>query len=180
MLGEVERGEIGFRAEMRSEVARLGAKAGARYIPECSAKVGDARCGIDLDSSEFKGSGTVSALLGDGFTATGLGSFRAGWFARGALTWTSGPNDGIRSEVRGFTAGITGRALALWRDPPFPIEVGDHFTVTAGCDKSFATCKAKFANAANFRGFPHMPGEGFVAEYAVAGDPSLDGGSRND
>ena len=102
----------------------------------------------------------------------------AGWFARGVLTWTSGANDGLRSEVRGFTAGITGRTLALWRDPPFPIEVGDHFTVTAGCDKSFATCKAKFANAANFRGFPHMPGEGFAAEYAVKGDPRSTAASR--
>ena len=71
LIGEVERGEVGFRAEMRSEVARLGAKAGARYIPECSATVGDARCGVDLDSAEFKGTGAVAALLADGFTVTG-------------------------------------------------------------------------------------------------------------
>ena len=39
---------------------------------------------------------------------------------------------------------------------------GDAFTITAGCDKQFATCQAKFANAVNFRGFPHMPGNDYV------------------
>lgn len=35
----------------------------------------------------------------------------------------------------------------------------------ASCDKSFAACKA-FGNAANFRGFPHLPGNDRA--YAVA------------
>ena len=43
-----------------------------------------------------------------------------------------------------------------------PSHLGDTFTVTAGCDKQFATCQAKFANAVNFRGFPHMPGNDFI------------------
>jgi len=30
--------------------------------------------------------------------------------------------------------------------------------IAAGCDKSFRTCGARFANRMNFRGFPHMPG----------------------
>ena len=50
------------------------------------------------------------------------------------------------------------------------IAAGDTFTVTAGCDKLFSTCQAKFANAVNFRGFPHMPGNDFVLSYARAGD----------
>ena len=49
------------------------------------------------------------------------------------------------------------------------IAAGDTFAVTAGCDKQFATCRAKFANAVNFRGFPHMPGNDFVAAYPRAG-----------
>ena len=54
---------------------------------------------------------------------------------------------------------------------------GDTFTVTAGCDKQFATCQAKFANAVNFRGFPHMPGNDFVTAVARPGDPANDGSS---
>jgi uncharacterized phage protein (TIGR02218 family) len=36
----------------------------------------------------------------------------------------------------------------------------------AGCDRQFATCRAKFGNALRFRGFPHMPGDDFVLSYA--------------
>jgi uncharacterized phage protein (TIGR02218 family) len=90
----------------------------------------------------------------------------------------AGANAGTRSEVRAFADEITGRRIALWRDPPFPIEVNDGFNLTAGCGKTFAICRAKFTNGVNFRGFPHMPGEGFAAEYAVKGDHNLSGGSR--
>jgi uncharacterized phage protein (TIGR02218 family) len=49
------------------------------------------------------------------------------------------------------------------------IAVGDTFTVTAGCDKRFATCVQKFDNAVNFRGFPHIPGNDFVMSYPTPG-----------
>ena len=39
-------------------------------------------------------------------------------------------------------------------------------TLTAGCDKQFATCRDRFGNADNFRGFPHMPGRDFVFSFA--------------
>jgi len=57
------------------------------------------------------------------------------------------------------------------------IAVGDGFTVTPGCDRSFATCKAKFANAVNFRGHPYMIGDDAALAAAASSTP-LDGGSR--
>jgi uncharacterized phage protein (TIGR02218 family) len=60
---------------------------------------------------------------------------------------------------------------------PEPLAAGDTFTVTAGCDKHFDTCVAKFNNAVNFRGFPHIPGNDFVVRYPVSGEPGHDGGS---
>lgn len=60
-------------------------------------------------------------------------------------------------------------------DDPVLIEAG---AIAAGCDKSFATCGARFANRANFRGFPHMPG----VDAVLAGPASNrrnDGGRRS-
>jgi uncharacterized phage protein (TIGR02218 family) len=37
---------------------------------------------------------------------------------------------------------------------------------SAGCDKQFATCRDRFGNAANFRGFPHIPGNDYVISHA--------------
>lgn len=44
------------------------------------------------------------------------------------------------------------------------------------CDQRFSTCKERFGNAENFRGFPHMPGTDFIlAGPAASGN---DGGQR--
>ena len=77
---------------------------------------------------------------------------------------------GRAMEVRAHraTAGVV--EIELWQPMHFEVAAGDTFIVTAGCDKLFATCAAKFANAENFRGFPHMPGNDFALSYARTGD----------
>ena len=51
-----------------------------------------------------------------------------------------------------------------------PIAVGDDFVVRAGCDKRLETCRDRFANVVNFRGFPHIPGQDTVIRYPNRGD----------
>lgn len=43
--------------------------------------------------------------------------------------------------------------------PFVDMKVGDEVVVTAGCDHSFSTCKAKFSNGANFGGHPYIPAD---------------------
>jgi len=45
-----------------------------------------------------------------------------------------------------------------------------------GCDRQLATCRDRFGNVANFRGFPHIPGSDFVLKYPRSGD-RRDGGA---
>ena len=45
-----------------------------------------------------------------------------------------------------------------------------------GCDRQLATCRDRFANMINFRGFPHVPGADFLLRYPKA-DSRLDGGA---
>jgi uncharacterized phage protein (TIGR02218 family) len=52
--------------------------------------------------------------------------------------------------------------LELWEVMTKEVEAADAFTITAGCDKHFKTCKAKFDNSVNFRGFPHVSGIDFA------------------
>ena len=47
--------------------------------------------------------------------------------------------------------------LTLLEAPVRAIAEGDGFTIRAGCDKRMETCGVKFANTANFRGFPTPP-----------------------
>lgn len=106
----------------------------------------------------------------------GLGTFAQGWFAGGRLSFASGQAEGLAFDLRAHTTS-GGVELELWSEPTATIAPGDSFDVTAGCDKSFGTCKAKFANVANFRGFPHIPGNDHLQSYPNRGEPKLDGGS---
>ena len=97
----------------------------------------------------------------------------SGWFSAGKLSFTSGANAGRAMEVKRHAAG----AIALWQAMSETVAPGDAFTITAGCDKQFATCRDRFANGINFRGFPYMPGNDVALAAPVQGQ-ALDGGSR--
>jgi uncharacterized phage protein (TIGR02218 family) len=89
-----------------------------------------------------------------------------GWYDGGELRWTSGANAGQTVAVCSWDA--TTSTLTLFLPALYPIEVGDAVTIRPGCDKIFATCQAKFANAVNFRGFPHVPGNDQALSYPDA------------
>jgi uncharacterized phage protein (TIGR02218 family) len=158
-LSEVTRSGAAFAAELVSLKADLERLIGRVYARACDAEVGDARCRVDLDAPAFRGVGAVTSAVGaKRFLASGLGAFEHGWFTGGVLTWASGANVGASARI----VRHTGSEIELSAAPRFAIEAADEFVATAGCDKSFATCGAKFANRDNFRGFPHMPGPGAV------------------
>jgi uncharacterized phage protein (TIGR02218 family) len=178
-LGEVARGKVAFEAEMRGLAHKLNQPVGRAFLRSCDADLGDARCGINLAESAYTGTGAVAAVLTPArvFTATGLGAFASGWFSSGKLSWASGANAGRAMEVKAHgKANVV--TIELWQAMSEAVGAGDQFTITAGCDKQFATCKAKFNNITNFRGFPYMPGNDAVIAYPVRGEGLLDGKSR--
>jgi hypothetical protein len=145
-IGEVTRAGGAFRAELRSLAHRLGQPQGRVYGRRCDAALGDRRCGVDL--ARFTGHGSVAAVdASGGLLVSGLDAFADGFLL-----------------------------LSLWLPPEQTPLPGDTLSVTAGCDKSFSTCRAKFANHLNFRGFPHLPGADFAYSYAAGGE-SHDGGA---
>ncbi|MEJ8573116.1 DUF2163 domain-containing protein [Microbaculum marinum] len=179
-IGEVRRGELAFTAELRGLAQALDQALGRTYRRTCDADLGDARCAVDLDDPAFKATATVVSCIDDRVltvAAFAEGDFAPGWFRHGRLTWTGGANAGQSVEVREHTVEAAGIVLTQWQQAAFTIEPGDTFTVTAGCDKTFATCRTKFANRANFRGFPHMPGNDRAFSYVVGDSGENDGGS---
>jgi uncharacterized phage protein (TIGR02218 family) len=179
-LGEVRREGTAYTAEFRGLAHRLNEERGRLYTATCSADLGDARCTVDLNTPEFRGIGAIAALRGTSvFAASGLAAFDDGWFTAGKLAWTSGPNAGLAVEVKSHRVEGAAVIITLWQAMPEPLAVNDAFVVTAGCDKRFATCRDRFDNVLNFRGFPHIPGNDFMVSYAVPGAPGNDGGSLN-
>jgi uncharacterized phage protein (TIGR02218 family) len=71
-----------------------------------------------------------------------------------------------------------GREIELWEEVRAAVRPGDAVRMEAGCDKRAETCRGKFANFLNFRGFPHVPGEDWQMAYPKRAGRN-DGGSLN-
>jgi uncharacterized phage protein (TIGR02218 family) len=177
-LGEVTTGNGGFEAEVRGLAHLLNQPQGRVYQFGCDAILGDVRCGIDLNAAGFSDAGTVVSLADAELVLSGIG-FVDEWATRGSIGFTSGAGAGKTLSVRRHRL-ISGQTrVSLWATPTFSIVAGDAVILRAGCDKQFTTCRAKFSNGVNFRGFPHMPGTDFVFSSPLQGDSTNDGGKRN-
>lgn len=131
------------------------------YGPGCLHNLYDAGC--TLVRATFTVTGTAST----GSTASAIKTSRTeadGYFELGAITFTSGANNGLTRTVKTFahTNGLFSLAKAF---PAAPAN-GDTFSAYPGCDKKGAdasgnvnngTCKVKFNNLAHFRGAPYIP-----------------------
>lgn len=162
-IGEVRRTGSAFAAEVRGLAHYLQQSKGRVFQFSCDAELGDERCGINLADPAYRAEGSVAVSLGDRLFATAsLAGFADGWFTRGLLTFVTGGNLGRSVEVKRHQLRSSDAMLELWQPPGASIGAGDVFVVTAGCDQQHATCRAKFANVVNYRGFPHMPGNDFL------------------
>ncbi|WP_339948964.1 DUF2163 domain-containing protein [uncultured Albimonas sp.] len=177
VVGEIRRGDLAFELEILGRSEALNRPIGRVFQRSCDAEVGDARCGVELDGAFRKAGEVLSLQDARRFSVEGnAAESPAGWFDHGKVEWTSGANEGRVVAIRRFYAQSGLMVVDLWNTPAAPIQAGDGFRLVAGCNKTASTCKAKFANFLNFRGFPLMPGEDWTTAYPRS-DEVHDGGS---
>lgn len=167
-IGKIIRRDGALVAELESLVRNLDRPAGRYLRRSCDAELGDARCGVAM--AGFGAAGTVVARAGTGiYVVSGLDAFGDGWFSGGRLT-----SEGQSYRVTAHRRGTEGILVTL--DGGDDLAPGFAFAITAGCDKAFSTCRDKFTNTLNFRGFPHLPGNDVAYGY-VSEDGVFDGGA---
>lgn len=88
------------------------------------------------------------------------------WFNGGALQFEDGSNEGRSIEIRDWVQST--RTITLFLPTAFAIESGTLVRLYPGCDKLSSTCKDKFDNIINFRGFAHVPGQDEYVSYPDA------------
>ena len=160
-LGEIAISGVQYMASLRGLSDLLTRKVGETYTPECRYDLGDGRCGVNLAAMTSYGS--VSGIVDERRFTDVIRSEEAGYFTGAKLTWLSGANAGSCGEVCAWDSQT--QTLTLWLPPNMPIALGDAYSVTAGCDKRFATCHARFGNGENYGGFPYLPGISKILQY---------------
>ncbi|NJO82930.1 MAG: DUF2163 domain-containing protein [Blastochloris sp.] len=151
---EVRFTELGWEAQLAGLSVWLTHPTGNVYGRECRHVLGDASCGVDL--SAIDDTGEVTAIVSSRLSFETDLSDVNGYFDFGVITWTSGNNDGLTSEVRFYL--MADGLIVTSIKTPFDIQVGDTFTITPGCSKSIDQCISKYDNVINYGGFPFVPG----------------------
>lgn len=177
-IGEISRSSGGFTAELRGLSEALGQEYGRIYHPRCSAVLGDRSCRFDLEREGYVVELTVETVEGDArFRFSQLSGYQARWFEKGCLRVLSGKAEGLFGVIKNDRILASGeRSVELWQRIGAAIRPGDMVRLEAGCDRRAETCRLKFNNFLNFRGFPHIPGEDWLMSYPVRGGAN-DGGS---
>lgn len=158
LLGAISTDGQRFVAELVSRL-RLFQESGLEgYSPECRASLGDARCSIDPARHMIEVIVVAvdpAGLLTADRDLSAEDAFRYGrarvltGAASGldrSITWSAGRQFEVDEQLTGLA-------------------VGDLIELRAGCDRQLSTCRDRFANVANFRGEPHVPGTDAMAFY---------------
>jgi phage conserved hypothetical protein BR0599 len=172
--GTMSHGVDGFKFEVLTASANLRQR-GLMEVFTASCRYGfgstlDARCPVDLAAITVTGSATSTAVPAASNTATRrilIDSSRAeaaGYFDLGILTFDSGANAGASSEIKRFEGGV----FVLWSPLLFPIEVGDTYHATPGCNKSPDDHMRFNADMIDFGGFPDVPGSDSINQFPDA------------
>lgn len=158
--GEATLRDASYVAEFRSLAQALQQTIGEVYTPTCRAELGDARCQVDLGPLTVQG--LIAGVTDDRTLVDPARTEEDGHWAGGVIEFDDGPAQGFRMEVK--DSADTG-VLQLFQALAVTPGVGDAYTLKPGCDKVFETCRDRYDNVINFRGFPHVPGTDEVLKF---------------
>jgi len=177
-LGEVVRDGAGFKAELRGLAELLNQPQGRVYQRRCAAVLGDGLCRVDLSLPGYFDARPAEGVTGGRvFDFAEFTGFADRWFEKGRLVVLDGPAAGLIGVIKNDRLAGQARRVELWDALPGDVRPGDMLRLEAGCDKRAETCKLKFGNFTNFRGFPHLPSDSWLVAVPRSGDVH-DGGAR--
>ncbi len=177
-IGELSRADGGFQAELRGLTEALNRPLGRVYQKPCTAILGDVECGFDPLTPGYSIELALEVVdRARVFQWQAFDGFEPGWFTRGRFEVLDGAAKGLWGMVKHDRMDGDYRVLELWEPIRAPLQGGETIRLTAGCDKRFDTCRLKFQNLANFRGFPDLPGDEWIVAVPSSTGANT-GGSR--
>lgn len=158
-LGQLSSKDGAFEADLLGVASRLERPVCPMTSPSCRAELGDERCRVDMAGRRLRAK--ITAVAAHTMSIDRPIDDR---FQFGQVRILAGPANGMCRII----LGVDGQQLHLRTALSIDVDTGTPVELVEGCDKSLSTCSARFANAINFRGEPHLPGNDLLTRYPGA------------
>lgn len=138
------------------------------YQPGCTNTLYDTACGVSRASRTLAGTAaTGTNITRTQFTINPTGAVNTAtvadkYYSLGVVKFTSGECAGVARTIKLHQGQVTpgvlpAQVITVLQPLPAAVAPGDAFEIYPGCDKTKATCEAKFSNLIRFRGHPFIP-----------------------
>jgi len=162
-FGEITVVDNMFRVELRGLSEPLNVRRGRVFHSECNAILGDTDCGVDLSDPRYFAEADIETIPDTvTFVVTDVSGYSEGWFSGGTASILTGRARGQTVRIASASSAHGTYVVKLTREFGLAPKTGDRIRLTAGCNRTAGTCREKFGNFLNFRGFPHIPGEDWI------------------
>jgi len=119
------------------------------FSSQCQNDLGDSTCQfVHTAPTHIAQNVLVTEESAENLTIPGISSYNDGWFTGGFVETPQGDRRLILSHE--------GTAIRIMVPFEAPVQ-GTSVSVYSGCDHRPTTCRGKFQNLVNFRGFPYIP-----------------------
>lgn len=148
-----------FVIEDMALVDAMNQSVGQTYTSNCQKTFGNStgplitRCNKDVAALTV--TGTLTGVTDRLICRDSSRAEAADYFAYGLLSFTTGANIGLKPiQVKRHESDGT---LELFEAMPYPMVIGDAYSLSPGCRKRLEDCRDKWANVINFGGFSRIP-----------------------
>ncbi|APG63812.1 hypothetical protein LPB140_11065 [Sphingorhabdus lutea] len=161
-MGAIRHDGHHFTAELEGISAALLYPIIPKTSPTCRARLGDAKCGINLN--KYRCRAHIEKIEGERIFITPAVQLTPHYLAHGSIKFLSGRSCGHKSAIWDNDV----NSVKIVDMPYASAQVGDMILLTQGCPKSISACGDRFENAQNFRGEPFLPGNDLLTRYPNA------------
>ena len=164
ITGDTKPGRLACTIELRALSQFLQQPINMVTSKTCRARFADsptplasARC--RLSAAAYTETGTITGVTSQQVVTDSSRTEPDDYFGDGVWTFTTGDNEGLSQKIKIHSGSSSGVSFTFSLPFPYVIQVGDAYSVVAGCRKRLEEdCRDKFDNVLNFQGEPHLPG----------------------
>lgn len=144
-------GGLTVQLEIKSVVQKLNTEwPNRRYYPQCPYTLYDGECGVNI--KDYRKRAVVTQVPDHNTVVLNI-NHDNGFYTAGGIEWVSGALVGQTTQVMKDD----GSRIYFITPSEAQPSVGDEAYIYPGCDKTPATCKAKFNNFSRNRATPYVP-----------------------